>query len=89
MPLTPQKIVGEKYFRHRPRSTSTHTRRSKDHAAPKTIAPKTTDEINTVPMQEGDQFVDFKAFKAAMQDWAMGGVHKFNFRYKSQILQAI
>jgi hypothetical protein len=35
-----------------------------------------------MPMQEGDEFVDFKAFKAAMQDWAMTGVHKFNFRYK-------
>ena len=33
-------------------------------------------------MQEGDEFVDFKAFKAAMQDWAMTGVPKFNFRYK-------
>ena len=35
-----------------------------------------------MPMQEGDQFVDFKAFKAAMQDWAMTGAHKFNFCYK-------
>ena len=35
-----------------------------------------------MPMREGDQFVDFKALKAAMQDWAMTGAHKFNFRYK-------
>ena len=34
-------------------------------------------------MQEGDQFVDFKAFKAAMQDWSVAGAHKFNFRYKN------
>ena len=35
-----------------------------------------------MPVQEGDQFVDFKAFKAAMQDWSTTGAHKFNFRYK-------
>ena len=35
-----------------------------------------------MPMQEGDQFVDFKAFKAAMQDWSVAGAYKFNFRYK-------
>ena len=35
-----------------------------------------------MPMQEGDEFVSFKAFKAAMQDWAMAGAHKFNLRYK-------
>ena len=34
-------------------------------------------------MQEGDEFVNFKAFKAAMQDWTMAGARKFNFRYKS------
>ena len=31
-----------------------------------------------MPMQEGNEFVDFKAFKAVMQYWAMTGVHKFN-----------
>ena len=36
-----------------------------------------------MPMQEGDEFVNFKAFKAAMQDWTMAGARKFNFRYKS------
>ena len=34
-----------------------------------------------MPMQEGDQFVNFKDFKAAMQDWPMAGAHKSNFRY--------
>ena len=40
-----------------------------------------------MPMQE-DEFVNFKDFKAAMQDWEMAGAHKFNFRYKSRILHA-
>ena len=35
-----------------------------------------------MPMHEGDQFVDFKAFKAAMQNWSVAGAHKINFRYK-------
>lgn len=33
-------------------------------------------------MQEGDQVVDSKAFRAATQDWSMARAHKFNFRYK-------
>ena len=56
-------------------------RRSKDHRS-KTTGTKTTKEIEAMPMQEGDEFVSFKAFKAAMQDWAMAGVQKFNLRYK-------
>ena len=35
-----------------------------------------------MPMQEGDEFVNSKASKAAMQDWAMAGAHKINLRYK-------
>ena len=35
-----------------------------------------------MPMQEGDEFVNFKAFKAAMQNGAMAGAHKFDLRYK-------
>ena len=32
-------------------------------------------------MREGDRFVDFKAFKTAMQDWGLSGNTKFNIRY--------
>ena len=31
---------------------------------------------------EEDEFVDFKAFKAAMADWPITGEHKFTFRYQ-------
>ena len=34
------------------------------------------------PIEEGQEFVDFAAFKVAMQDWAIGGAHKFAIRYK-------
>ena len=34
------------------------------------------------PIEEGQEFVDFAAFKVAMQDWAVGGAHKFTFRYQ-------
>ena len=30
-----------------------------------------------MPMQEGDEFVNFKAFKAAMQDWTMAEANQF------------
>ena len=33
-------------------------------------------------IEEGDEFVDFKAFKAAMADWSITGEHKFTFRYQ-------
>ena len=33
-------------------------------------------------IKEGDEFVDFKAFKAAMADWSITGEHKFTFRYQ-------
>lgn len=33
-------------------------------------------------MREGDRFVDFKAFKIAMQDWGLSGHTKFNIRYQ-------
>ena len=33
-------------------------------------------------MREGDRFVDFKAFKTAMQDWGLSGNTKFNIRYQ-------
>ena len=29
------------------------------------------------PIEEGQEFVDFAAFKVAMQHWAIGGAHKF------------
>ena len=29
------------------------------------------------PIEEGDEFADFKAFKAAMADWSITGEHKF------------
>ena len=34
------------------------------------------------PIKEGQEFVDFTAFKVAMQDWAVGGAHEFAFRYQ-------
>ena len=34
------------------------------------------------PMEVGDEFVDFKAFKAAMADWSINGAHKFTFRHQ-------
>ena len=33
-------------------------------------------------MEVGDEFVDFKAFKAAMADWLITSEHKFTFRYQ-------
>ena len=39
------------------------------------------EEIDTMPMQEGYKFANPKAFRAAMQELAMAGAHKFNFRY--------
>ena len=33
-------------------------------------------------MQEGNEFINFRAFKAAVQYWAVTGTHKFNFRYQ-------
>ena len=33
-------------------------------------------------IEEGDEFVDFKAFKSAMADWSITGEHKFTFRYQ-------
>ena len=33
-------------------------------------------------MDVGDEFVDFKAFKAAMADWSISGEHKFTLRYQ-------
>ena len=35
-----------------------------------------------MPIEVGDEFVDFKAFKAAMSDWSITGEHKFTFRYQ-------
>ena len=35
------------------------------------------------PMDVGDEFVDFKAFKAAMADWSLTGAHKYTFRYQN------
>ena len=35
-----------------------------------------------MPIKVGDEFVDFKAFKAAMTDWSITGEHKFTFRYQ-------
>ena len=34
------------------------------------------------PIEEGQEFVDFAAFKVAMQNWAVGGAHKFTIRYQ-------
>ena len=34
-------------------------------------------------MEVGHEFVDFKAFKAAMADWSITGAHKFPFRYQN------
>ena len=34
------------------------------------------------PIEEGQEFVDFAAFKVAMQDWAVGGAHIFTIRYQ-------
>ena len=34
------------------------------------------------PMEIGDEFVDFKALKAAMADWSITGAHKFTFRHQ-------
>ena len=31
---------------------------------------------------EGDEFVNFKVFKAAMADWSITGEHMFTFRHK-------
>ena len=36
----------------------------------------------SMPIEVGDGFVDFKAFKAAMSDWSIAGEHKFTFRYQ-------
>ena len=33
-------------------------------------------------IEEGDEFVDFKAFRAAVADWSITGEHKFTFRYQ-------
>ena len=60
MPSTPQKNSQRKN-----NSPLTQKYLHSQTAAPKTNAPKTTDEINTLPMQEGDELVYFKAFKAA------------------------
>ena len=36
----------------------------------------------SLAIEEGQEFVDFAAFKVAMQDWAVGGAHKFTIRYQ-------
>ena len=33
-------------------------------------------------MEVGDEFVDFKAFKAVMADWSITSAHKFTFWYQ-------
>ena len=35
-----------------------------------------------MPIEVGDEFVDFNALKAAMSDWSITGEHKFTFRYQ-------
>ena len=35
-----------------------------------------------MPIEVGDEFIDFRAFKAAMSDWSITGEHKFTFRYQ-------
>ena len=63
---------------------STLRSRSKEHSCPQIpcVPPqRPLEEIDTMRMQEGDQFVDFKPFGAAVQDWLMAGAHKFSVRY--------
>jgi len=38
--------------------------------------------ISNMAMREGDRFVDFRAFKTAMQDWGLNGHTKFNILYQ-------
>ena len=35
-----------------------------------------------MPIEAGDEFIDIKAFKAAISDWSIAGEHKFTFRYQ-------
>ena len=63
-------------------------------SAPNTTAPKPAlqtppYEIDTIPMQEGAEFANFKAFKAAKQDWAVAWAHKFNFATKSDFTRNV
>ena len=36
------------------------------------------------PIEEGQEFVDFAAFKVAMQDWAVGGAHKLEMIWRGR-----
>ena len=48
-----------------------------------------TTAISNMVMREGDRFVDFKAFKAVIQDSGLSGHTKFNMRYQSPIYLVI
>ena len=53
-----------------------HRRSSLWHPSPRRRHPF------AMPIGVGDEFVDFKAFKAAIADWSMNGKHKFSFPYQ-------
>jgi len=48
-----------------------------------------TTAVSNMVMREGDRFVDFKAFKAAIQDSGLSGHTKFNMRYQNPIYLVI
>ena len=67
-------VLGQKRYRHR---HCPHP--SPRHRHPPSLSLATF----AMAIEVGDEFVDFKAFEAAMADWSITGKHKFTCRYQS------